>query len=148
MRPTLINMLLILILLTFVVSCGSDNKMVQAKKKTAGGLPAQVPQMSSGDKAKEVIKLTENLIYPGSKPYETAKYDYVSGDNPDKVCNWFETNLKGSVVNKMTTKDPGNCKYTITFENLIIDILPGPHGADTLIRYKMDIKTKKAEDKK
>ena len=124
---------------TLLPGCGDKDKMHQTKIKTRGGLPAQQPQAKPEDRGKEAINLTPDLLYPGSTTYEDAKYEYVSNDDPDKVANWFQQNLKGTSTNKITTKDPKNFKYEIFYKGIEIDIFPGPHGTDTLIRYKIPL---------
>jgi hypothetical protein len=125
--------------------CGAGGNMHQTKDKTPGGLPRQAPQVTADTRGNSVIELTPDLLYPGSAPYEGAPYDYISADNPQKVGDWFAANLKGSISNKTTTSDPNNFRIQINYKDLIIDILPGPNGGDTLIRYKTPLKTKTTE---
>jgi hypothetical protein len=83
----------------------------------------------------------KDIIYPGSAPFEGAKYDYLAPDPPEKVAKWFEDTLrlKGAVVERRTASQPLDTKWVVTYKDLIIDIVYGPNQTDTLIRYKKDI---------
>jgi len=144
MKKISIYFLCIMILVVLTIGCGGGSRMHQTKDRTVGGLPRMAPQMAPDEKGAEAIKLTPDLIYPGSASYEGAKYFYVSADSPEKVASWFEQNLKGSSSNK-TSDDPADYKVVISYKGLEIDVVTGPHGSDTLIQYKTPINSKTLE---
>ena len=140
MRKTIIILLIITIVLAIVSGCGSGSGMHQTKLKTRGGLARQVPQVDDYSKGQSLIVFTEEMKYPGMTPYEDSKYDFVSADPPEKVARWFEANLKDSTVNRRTGQRAEDVKFEITWEQYIIDVVAGPNGSDSLIRYKRNLK--------
>lgn len=119
--------------------CTKDKPIHEAEVKTPGDLPVLDKQIDANERGKEAISITEDILYPGSEPYEDAKYDYLADESPAKVAHWFEGNLEGCKVEKTSSKDPKDAKWIITLEDLIVEVLQGPEGDNSLIRYKKDI---------
>ena len=121
--------LVILGVFVFLVSGCGDGKLAK---------PGDVDK--SAGKGIPIIKLTEEILYPGSKPFEGAQYRYVTGDSQAKVAHWFEINLEGSMVEHVKGPQTGNERWYITWNELIIVILPGPEENSSMIQYKKEIK--------
>jgi len=129
-----------------VSSCNKDRKMHQPKEKTPGDLPVIEKKVGVNERGKEAIQITEDILFPGSEPYEGAKYDFIADESPAKVAHWYEINLEGCMVKKISGNKPENAKWIITLDDLTIDVLQGPEGDNTLIRYKKDIHYKKQSE--
>jgi len=93
------------------------------------------------DGPKPMIDLT-GIIYPGSAPFEGAKYDYLTSDPPEKVADWFKQTLPEATVEQKTSSAPSDSKWIVTYKNYIIDIVVGPGGTESLIRYKYNLEKK------
>ena len=64
--------------------------MHEAKDKTPSGNPVIKGQVTPTERGKPAIELTDKIIYPNSKPFEDAQYDYIADELPSKVAHWFE----------------------------------------------------------
>ena len=134
-----------LILIAFFVlsillfGCAKKKPIYETDKRTPGDLPVLDKQIDDDEHSVDIISLTEDLIYPGSEPYEDAKYDYLADESPAKVAHWFEGNFEGCKVKKVSANLPENAKWIITLDSLIVEVLQGPERKNTLIRYKKDI---------
>ena len=129
-----------------VSGCTNDREMYEAKEKTPGDLAVLEEQIGPDERGKEAIKITEDILFPGSEPYENTKYDYLADESPAKVAHWFEINLEGCKVKKISGSKPEIAKWIITLDDLIIDIVQGPDEDNTLIRYKKDVHYKKQSE--
>ncbi len=129
-----------------VSGCTKDREMHEPKEKTPGDLAVLDDQIEPDERGKEAIIITEEMLFPGSEPHEGAKYDYVADESRAKVAHWFEINLEGCKVKKISGNNPENTKWIITLDDLIIDIVHGPDKDNTLIRYKKDLHYKKQSE--
>jgi hypothetical protein len=129
-----------------VSGCNKDREMHEPKEKTPGDLAVLEEQIDPNERGKEAIQITEDILFPGSEPYEGAKYDFLADESPAKVAHWYEVNLEGCEVKKISGNKPENAKWEITLDDLIIDVVPGPGEDNTLIRYKKDIHYKKQSE--
>ncbi len=128
-----------LILLTAFSGCNKDVKMHQSKIKNEQGLPKMVHQVDETARGRSIIDITEDMKYPGMTPYQGAKYEYLSGDSPQDVADWFVANLDGATMKKNQASAEDNSKWIIKYKKNIIDIVYYS-GSGALIRYKYDLK--------
>lgn len=139
--------LIIAVLFSSLVSgCNQDREMHPPEKTTPGDLAVLEDQVEPNERGKEAIIITEDILFPGSEPFEGAKYDFLADESPAKVAHWLEVNLEGCKVEKISGNKPEDAKWIITLDDLIIDVLQGPEGDNTLIRYKKDIYYKKQSE--
>ncbi|MBU1024002.1 hypothetical protein KKB99_06935, partial [bacterium] len=104
-----------LIVIASVSGCGDKNAMRQTKDKNPQGLANMHHQVDyANQKGKSALDITEDMKYPGIQPYENAKYEFISGDSPQTVADWYKEHLKGSDVKKLTGKQSGQSKWIIT----------------------------------
>lgn len=136
----------IFMLSVFLSGCSNSRVMHEAEKKTPGDLPVLEGQIEPDERGKEAVTLTEDILFPGSEPYEEAQYDYIADESPAKVAHWFEVNLEGCKVKKLSGNQPEKAKWIITLDDLIVEVHQGPEGDNTLIRYKKDIYYKKQSE--
>lgn len=112
-----------------LLSCGDDKP------------PPQGYQMEERQgEIRPYIKLTEDLIYPGSEPFEDAMYHYFSEDHQAKVAHWFEVHLDNAEVKRSRGIESRREIWYIRYKDMTIVILPGPEENTSLIQYKRDIK--------
>jgi len=90
---------------------------------------------------KPIIDLT-GIVYPGSKPFDNAQYDYMSSDTPDKVAEWFRQNLPDATVDKPGADTLSDALWVVNYKDYIIEIIVGPNQTDTLVRYKKKLDNK------
>jgi hypothetical protein len=129
----------LLILLAAFSGCNKDVKMHQSKIKNEQGLPKLVHQIDKDARGRAVIDITEDLKYPDMIQYQDAVYDFISGDPPPVVADWFMANLDGAMMKKNQAQQDEDSKWIIHYKKYIIDIVYYS-GSGSLIRYKYDIK--------
>lgn len=139
MRKNIIYLTVCFMAIILVSGCGGKSKMHQTKDRNPHGLANMHHQIDyETERGRAVIELTEDMKYPGIEPYEGAKYDFISGDPPQTVADWYSGALEGSRVKKQIGKQGGASKWVIKQDKLIIDIMPYG-GSGSLIRYKLDL---------
>ena len=134
--------IIIVSLLIFVFSmsgCDKGVKIHQTKIRNEQGLPKMVPQIGEDAPRIDIITLTEEMRYPGMTNYEGAKYDFISGDPPETVANWFEANLDKSILKKNQASREKDSKWIIFWGDFSIDVL-AYDSSGSLIRYKRLLK--------
>ena len=139
MRKIYVYLIVSFIIASVLSGCGGKRTMFEPKKKNAQGLAIMDHPDITSQSGTSLMDITEDIKYPGIKPYEGSSFEFISGDSPQKVAEWYNGKFEGSTIAKRTGKRSGNTKWLITQDRWIIDIIPYG-GSGSLIRYKWDLK--------
>lgn len=138
MKRISIFLMVIFVLMLIIPGCGGGSKMHQSKILNDQRLPKMVPQIDKDARGKSIITITEELTYPGMKSYEGQVYEFLSGDSPDKVAQYYADKLPGSVMAKSTSDVETDSFWTITYKDLIIRLYYYG-GNQTIIKFKKQL---------